>query len=285
MAMMHGQLSVRLQTDPPGVINAPSRPNPGIVIHVGKSVHIACDRGGRHHQGVSVHGDVDIVPAGVPSRWEIKEADTALLIGVPTPLLRTVAAQSGFDPARIEIVNRFQMRDSRIEHVGWALKAEMEAGYPNGSLYVDSLAAALAIHLLNRHSSVSPPREHATGGLSGRSLKRVLSYIEDNLGQNLSLPDIANMAGLSISHCKSAFRESVGHPVHRYVIQRRVERARDLLRQGEQSISQVALETGFAHQSHLAYHMRRVLGVTPGSILKSSKPAPAIPILSDPDRP
>lgn len=270
---MSGQLSVRLQTDPAGVINAPSRPNPGIVIHVGKSVHIACNRGGRCHQGLSVHGDVDIVPAGVPSRWEIKEADTALLVWVPTPLLRTVAEESGLDPARIEIVNRFQMRDPRIEHIGWALKAEMEAGYPNGPLYTDNLAAALAIHLLNRHSAASQPRAEASGGLSGRRLKQVLSYIEDNLDQDLSLTKIAGTAGLSISHCKSVFRDSVGQPVHRYVIQRRVERARELLGNGERSISQVALETGFAHQSHLAYHMRRVLGMSPGSIRKSSKSA------------
>jgi AraC family transcriptional regulator len=270
---MHAQLYVRLQTDPPGVFNAPGRPNTGIVIHVGKSLHIACDRDGRKHQGITVHGDVDIIPAGVPSRWELKEKDTALLFSVPTSLLRDVATQSGLDPDRIEIINRFQMRDPRIEHIGWALKAEMEAGYPNGPLYTDSLAAALAVHLLNRHSSASQTRSEAAGGLSGRRLKQVLSYIEDNLGQDLSLTNIASMAGLSISHCKSAFRESVGQPVHRYVIQRRVERARELLTQGEQSISQVALETGFAHQSHLAFHMRRMLGMSPGAVVKSSKSA------------
>ena len=174
------------------------------------------------------------------------------------------------------------MRDPTIEHLGWALKTEMEAGYPNGSLYTDSLAAALAIHLLKRHSSASQPRAEATGGLAGRRLKQVISFSDDNLGEDLSLMNIAAAAGLSLSHCKSAFRESVGQAVHRYVIQRRVERARDLLSTGEQSISQVALETGFAHQSHLAYHMRRVLGVTPGAFLKSSKSAPALPILSDP---
>ncbi len=273
---------MRLQSDPAGVVNAPSRPNPGIVIHVGKSVHITCDRGGRRHQGVSVHGDVDIIPAGVSSRWELKEPDTALLVWVPMPLLRTMAAQSGLDASRIEIVNRFQMRDPGIEHLGWALKAELDAGYPNGSLYTDSVASALALHLLNRHSPASQARNQATGGFTGRRLKQVLSFIEDNLGENLALKDVAAAAGLSISHCKFAFRESVGQPVHRYVIQRRVERARELLSQGERSISQVAFETGFSHQSHLAYHMRRMLGVTPGSIVKSSKPAPSHPDLRDP---
>src|SRR6202000_561750 len=72
------QLSARLQTDPAGVLEAPARPNPGIVIHVGRPVHIACDRAGRGHRGTSVHGDVDIIPSGVSSRWELRGEDTAL---------------------------------------------------------------------------------------------------------------------------------------------------------------------------------------------------------------
>src|SRR5260370_6473773 len=262
----NGTMFVRLQTDPPGVVDVPGRPNPGIVIHVGPSVHIACDRDGRRHRGITVHGDVDIIPAGVPSRWEIREKDTALLLGVPTSLLSAVAEQSGMDPSRAELVNRFQIRDTQIEHIGWALKAEMETGHANGQLYLDSLAAALAIHLLNRHSSNPQPWQTQKGGLTGHRLKQVLAYIEDNLGDNLSLKEIATVAGLSISHCKTAFRASIGQPVHQYVIQRRVERARELLSQADMSITQIALETGFAHQSHLAFHMRRVLGVSPKCI-------------------
>src|SRR5271156_2570073 len=131
--MVREPLTVRLLIDPPGVIEAPARPTVGIVIHVGPSVFIACDRGGRRHRGLSVHGDVDIVPAGVPSRWEIKETDTALLVGVPEPLLRAVAEESGADSSRVEIVNRFQIRDRQIEQIGWVLKTELETGYPNGN--------------------------------------------------------------------------------------------------------------------------------------------------------
>jgi AraC family transcriptional regulator len=260
------QLQLRLATDPAGVIEVPVRPHPVIVIHVGPSVYIACDRGGLHHSGVSVHGDVDIVPVGLAARWELKDTDTALIVGVPVTLLQTIAEESRCDPGRVEIVNRFQMRDPQIENIGWALKAELETGYPNGSLYLDSLATGLAVHLLNHHSSESPKPADFKGGLPGRKLKQVLSYIEDNLDRDLSIREIARIAGLSVSHCKTAFRKSAGQPVHRYVIQRRVERARTLLSQGELSISQVALATGFAHQSHLAYHMRRLLGVLPKSV-------------------
>src|SRR5262249_7298949 len=269
MEPVSDKLAVRLLTDPPGVLEAPSMPNPFIVIHVGKSVHVACDRGGKHHRGLSVHGDVDIVPAGMPSRWEVKDQDTALIIGVPGSLLRIVAEQSDIDPSHTEIVNRFQMRDRQIENIGWALKTEMEMNYPNGSLYLDSLGTALAVHLLNHHSVASRASAEFKGGMSGRRLKQVISYIEDNLSGELTLKDIADSAGLSVSHCKTVFRKSMGQSVHQYVIRRRVERARDLLTNGERSVAEVALETGFAHQSHLAYHMRRVLGVSPRNIFES----------------
>ena len=74
-------------------------------------------------------------------------------------------------------------------------------------------------------------------------LRRVLSHIEDNLACELSLAEIAAIAGMSLSKCKTSFRESMGVPVHRYVIQRRVERAKILLGSGKSTISQIALET------------------------------------------
>ena len=272
-------LSVRLQTDPPGVIDAPARPNAGIVIHVGASVQIVCERGGRKYRGLAVHGDVDIIPPGVPSRWEMKQRDTALIIGLPPELLRSVAEQAGLPANRLEIVNRFQIRDPQIEHLGWALKAELEAGYPNGRLYLDSLGVALAMHVVNRHSSKSGAVARIQGGLSGHKLKLVVAYIEDHTGDDLSLAAIAEVAGLSESHCKAAFRKSVGQPIHRYVVERRIERARALLGEGGRSVSQVAAETGFAHASHLARHMKRLLGVSP------SEAAENHPILRDAPEP
>ena len=260
-------LTARLQTDPAGVVNAPARQNPGIVIHVGRSVHIACTRDGRCHRGLSVHGDVDIVPSGVASRWELKDDDTALILGVSAKFLRTIAEESGQDPRHIDIVNRFQIRDLQLEHMGWAVKAEMESGFPNGNLFLDGLATAIAIHLLKRHSSQSPIQVESSVRLAGYRLKRVLGYIEDHIGDELSVADLAAVAGLSISHFGATFRASVGQSVHQYVTRRRVDRAQTLLRQDGHLVGDVALATGFAHGSHLAYHMRRLLGVSPRDLV------------------
>ena len=104
------------------------------------------------------------------------------------------------------------------------------------------------------------------GGLGAWKLKQVISYIEDNLESELSLAEIASVAGVSVSHLKTLFRQSTGMPVHQYVLRRRVERAKLLLQDRSLSIAQVAFAAGFAHQSHLARHMRKILGMTPAVV-------------------
>jgi AraC family transcriptional regulator len=221
------------------------------------------------------------VPARTAVSWEMKQDAMALVMCVPDALLRAVAVQLDRDPASIDIADRFQMRDPVIEHIGWTLKADIDSNFdrasgPNGmrgipreagsSLLRDSLGVALAARLLQRHYRGSLPMREVRGGLTHTKLERVIAHIEDNLASKLSLPGIAEIAGISVSHLKTLFRNSTGIPVYEYVLRRRVERAQLLLRNHKLSISEIALATGFAHQSHLARHMHRILGHTPSAV-------------------
>jgi AraC family transcriptional regulator len=113
---------------------------------------------------------------------------------------------------------------------------------------------------------VANQAEQRAQGLSGSRLKRVLSLIEDQLAEDLAMEQIAAVAGISASHMGKLFRRSMGTSVHQYVIQRRVERAKNLLMQSELPITAIALAAGFAHQSHMARHMRRALGLSPQAV-------------------
>ena len=270
------QVRVRLITDPPGLVEFGGSPWALVSVHVGPSAVMSCRRGGLSHRGTAVHGDIDIIPPGLPGTWELKQRDMALVVGLAPELLTRAAEELDADPSRVEIRNRFQARDNRIEHIAWALKAELENGCSGGRLYLDSLATAMATQLVGNHSSLQVT-SHAQGGLPGHKLKQVLSYIEENIAADLSLQEIANVAGLSVSHCKVLFRQSVGVPIHQYVIRRRIDRAAELLRQGDLAVSQIALETGFAHQSHLAVHMKRVLGLVPRE-LRNRQEANGFPV-------
>jgi AraC family transcriptional regulator len=257
-------VALGLRWDPKGTLELSGFEDALVCIHVGPAAGLVCRRGGRVYSGTSVQGDIDIIPARTPMRWEMQDQnDTALILSLPPALLQTVADGTGPGAARIELRDRFQIRDSELETLIWAMKREMEAGSPSGRLYLDGLTLAVASRLVARHSSAAKPIEERREGLDGRRLKRVLSFIEDQLAEDLSLEKIAAIVGLSASHLQALFRISMGVPIHQYVIQRRVERAKTLLMQDELSMAQIALAAGFAHQSHMARHMRRMLGVPP----------------------
>lgn len=260
-------LIVQLRNDPVGVLEVPEMENVIIAIHLGAPTRLDCRRGGRRFVGTAVHGGIDIIPDQTPSRWEIfDKKDTALLLGLPKQLLRAAAKECGADDIRMEIANRFQIRDVQLENLGWAIKNELDLGCPSGRLYLDGLSLAVASRVVTQHSSLANRKMGVREGLSDGRLRLVLSFIEEHLADDLSLERIADVAGISATHLKVVFRGSMGLPVHRYVIHRRVERAKTLLMETDSSVAEIALAAGFSHQSHMARHMRRILGVAPRAI-------------------
>jgi AraC family transcriptional regulator len=271
------QIKAWVSTFAAGLTEIAEMPYAMVCMHLGASVEVRCTRGGTLRHGREVAGDLDIIPARTASCWELKQEGTALVMCVPDELLRAVAARLDRDPNDIEIADRFQMRDPVIEHIGWTLKADIESNLGSGGgLLRDSLGVALAARLLQRHYRGSLPMREIRGGLTHTKLERVIAHIEDNLASKLSLPGIAEIAGISVSHLKTLFRTSTGVPVYEYVLRRRVERAQLLLRNQKFSIAEVAVATGFAHQSHLARHMHRILGYTPSSLRRRSTRQPAL---------
>jgi AraC family transcriptional regulator len=260
-------MSIGVRWDPKGVLQLPEMKEVLVAVHLGPSAKLACRRGGRNYSGTAVHGDIDIIPAHTAMRWEMRDQnDRCLLMTLPDTLLQTVAAESDLNAARMEIIDRWQVRDNELETLSWSIKREIDSGFPSGRVYLDGLTLAVASRLVMRHSSVAQTNEQRQGGLVGQRLKQVLSFIEEQLGEDLSLEKIAAIARVSPSHLNSLFRKSIGLPVHRYIIQRRVEKAKTLLQKDGLSLAEIALTAGFSHPSHMARHMRRLLGASPRAI-------------------
>jgi Transcriptional regulator containing an amidase domain and an AraC-type DNA-binding HTH domain len=270
------QIKAWVSTFEAGLTEIAEMPHALVCMHLGPSVEVRCMRGGTVREGREVAGDLDIVPARTAASWEMKQEGTALIMCVPDALLRAVAVRLDRDPGAIDIADRFQMRDPVIEHIGWTLKADIDSNLAGGRLLRDSLGVALAARLLQRHYRGSLPMREIRGGLTHTKLERVIAHIEDNLASKLSLPGIAEIAGMSVSHLKTLFRNSTGVPVYEYVLRRRVERAQFLLRSHKLSIAEIAVATGFAHQSHLARHMHRILGYTPSAVRRKSSKQPVL---------
>jgi len=113
--------------------------------------------------------------------------------------------------------------------------------------------------------SVMQLRPRIRGGLPPHALRRVREFIEAHLAENISVQALATIAGLSLYHFARAFKQSQGFTPHDYLVQRRVRRAQDLLAATDMSLSEVALASGFADQSHCARRFRERVGVSPGS--------------------
>jgi AraC family transcriptional regulator len=160
-----------------------------------------------------------------------------------------------------QLTPRHGIRDQQLTALIRAMAWEVEAGCPTGSHYGEALSLAFAAYL--RHYSTGagtaqPPR----GGLSRSQLRPVLDYIRSNLGRDLSLVALAEVVHLSPRHFARAFRTSLGSSPHRYVLGERIREARRWLER-RRPISEVALELGFASQSHFTECFHRVTGVTP----------------------
>lgn len=237
-------------------------------MHTGQPVLVtsACD--GLQIHRLQVPGDLKVVPAGYSRVWEIAAPTSKLVIDFSPWFVREIADEMGISGDRAIVAPQLHLSDKRIEYIGWALLEELESRDPQGRLYAESLGSALAVHLLRRSAPVAQRR---VTGLPKRRLKRVFDYIREHISQDLSLHELASIAGLSASHFNTQFRESTGMPVHQYVIAARVEHALNLLVRTSRPVCDVALAAGFSNQSHLSRHLRRLHGLTPAALRREAQ--------------
>lgn len=212
---------------------------------------------------IQAPGDFDLVPAGASGVWEDHLDCDMVSVRLAPGLLTATAEALALPGGRVDLAPKIGARDALVSHLCGALAAELKAPEPARRLRVDGLASALATRMLQSFGA-APATGRQT--LSKPQVRRLVDYVEANLDADLSLEELAAVVGLSVPHLTVLFRRTLGQSTHAYVMERRVHRARDLLLAGRAPISQVALEAGFAHPSHLARWMRRLLGVTPSQV-------------------
>jgi AraC family transcriptional regulator len=256
-------LDVLTSPVPSGRFDSPVDHRHVLCLHLGEPVPVSYRAGRVERQGTRLHGQFCVVPAGSSTRWTLTAPATSLLLRLSPELLRESAAAMGSGDTAL--APSIHLRDAQVERIGWMMQAEEREQHPGGRLFADSLASALASRLLvlqTRRETPGPAR-----ALPAWRLSRVVEYIEAHLDEDLGLPELAAVAGYSLSHFKPLFRQAAGMPAHRFVMERRVERARLRLQEGRLSLTAIASEAGFAHAGHMARCVRRVLGVSPSQIV------------------
>jgi transcriptional regulator GlxA family with amidase domain len=144
-----------------------------------------------------------------------------------------------------------------------------------GALPHDLAAASISatrLAALLRESVAAPDARPAIskGGLASWQERKVREYIEANLDSPILVDDLADIVSLSAAHFCRAFKKSFCATPHAYIVQRRVMRAQELMRGTRGPLSQIALDCGFADQTHLSKLFRRLTGQTPNAWRRAS---------------
>jgi len=190
-------------------------------------------------------GGVCVIPSGEPFSSRVG-GDTECLGIYLDPALVERVAQDADPSGRFQVVARSNPRDPLVNRVGMALLAEMDSEAPGGRLYAESLANVLAVHVLRNYAAVGAEPGRVKGGLGGRRLRRVLSYIAENHEHELTLEDLAGEAAMSTFHFAREFKRATGTTPHQHLIHFRVERAKALLAESQLPLAEVG-QIGRAH--------------------------------------
>jgi AraC family transcriptional regulator len=156
------------------------------------------------------------------------------------------------------------MRDPILYHLGASLSALLEHPEENNSLLVDHIAISLQSYLYQTYSVTLGGNPKIRGGLAAWQESRAKEAMEANLDQEIPIARLARDCGLSTSQFARAFRQSTGCPPHRWLLQRRIKRAQDLLLNSDKTLVEIAKACGFFDQSHLTRAFGQTVGTSPG---------------------
>jgi AraC family transcriptional regulator len=211
-------------------------------------------------------GRIDVIPAFLNhwTNWD-REVEFSTIAICPTLLGR---ATQELMQREIELIPQLAIDDPVIQQLALALKTEIQTGCMSGRLYGELLGTALAARLVQNYAVSQPSLEFNANGLPQSQLERVIDYMKANLTEDLSILDLATLTSMSESHFSRSFKRSVGIAPYQYLMQQRMERAKQLLKQQEISISDIALDCGFANQTHLTKVFRQITGMTPKAYQK-----------------
>jgi AraC family transcriptional regulator len=208
-----------------------------------------------------------LTPGTAVTQWRHNGFPQILLVYLRQSIYDSAVAEMyGCDPRTVEVVPRFGMTDPLLEQLALAIRKALVGSMPDDRLYVETLAWTLAAHLARFHCSRSRSiHAPSPDTIPAGRIRRLIEYIDEHLDGNLSLEAMAAQIDVRRLYFAKAFKAAIGKSPHQYVVSRRLERAKDLLKNTDIPIVNIALNCGFCSQSHLSNWFVRIVGVPPAA--------------------
>jgi len=212
-------------------------------------------------------GDFSLLTHSEQSHWcWTEEIDVSHTYLSETLMCRVASDVMERPVAGVRLLDLLRVQDPVVTCIADAITMEAQQRGLGGALYAEALAMQLTIHLLRRYAAVTYKDSPASGLLAPSRLRRIDEFIEAHLHENITIEQMAREVQLGVWTFTKHFKSSTGRSPHEYVLDRRVERARQLLSQGNKAIKEVAFVCGFSDQAHMTRVFRARLGVTPSRL-------------------
>jgi AraC family transcriptional regulator len=271
-------LAAALRTHDRGVIEWKSTP-PETTVCVAlcpsNAVVTGQSGGGAVDRTIAQRGTVWLTPRGLQGGRLDFHAPVPQVVHIYLPSQHFSADGLGVDfrhAAHASLPYGRSFQDPLVAEIGFAIASELRRPTGEGKLLAETLAATLAARLVQRYTRIPADRDFvrlSNQGLDRRRLARVTEYIAANLEGDLTIAQLAKVASLSRFHFARAFKAAVGQSPHQYISVHRLERAKELLVRGDESLLEIAIALNFSSQANFTRAFHRGTGITPGQYRRS----------------
>jgi AraC family transcriptional regulator len=240
-----------------------------LVIKGNKNCLITRTGAGQTQRGVPSAGTIWLSPIGVGDNEAMVSGDVPQSLHLYLPEALFARLRNDFKlPVAPSHSIRFVsgIRDPVIQEMGHSILSELSVETAAGRMYVETVSLTLAARLLQNHcdSGIVAPTESSAHGLDHLRLRRVFDYIAANIENDLTLLELAGVAGYSLFHFARKFNLAVGLPPYRYISRLRLESAMAELAAGKLPLAEIAFNAHFSSQASFTRAFHRATGMTPG---------------------
>ncbi|MAN77160.1 MAG: AraC family transcriptional regulator [Rhizobiales bacterium] len=209
-------------------------------------------------------GTLSVLTRSEISHWRWDSAIEAFHVYLPYNALAITAAEAfERDIKDIELKNVLAVQDTFLTDAALRLANEASATGLGGRLYVEALRCQISVHILRGYATVAMREHDRQDGMSQAQRKRIIEYIDENIARTIALAELAALVNLSVFRFSRRFQAEFNCPPYSYVLQRRLEYAKQQLCSKNLPIKAIAANSGFADQSHMTRLFKRTMNVTP----------------------